>query len=221
MAVVHPAPLALLDLDGTLVDSAGTILASLRDAYAAVDQPVPEETRLRAFLGPPIAGSFAANGMPADLVPSAVAAYRRVYDSRMLDAPVYPGIAEALTDLRSAGVRMVLATSKPEVYAARICDRTGLTGRIDAVAGASLDGSRTTKAQVVARALDLAGPQIGARVMVGDRRHDVEGSAEHGIRCVGAGWGYAPPGELAEAGAAAVAATPDDLPGLVLAQLAA
>lgn len=221
MAAVHPAPLALLDLDGTLVDSAGSILASLRDAYAAVGQPVPDEARLRTFLGPPIAGSFAANGMPADLVPAAVVAYRRVYDSRMLDAPVYPGTIEALTTLRGAGVRMVLATSKPEVYAARICDRTGLTDRIDAVAGASLDGSRTTKAQVVARALDLAGPHVGARVMVGDRRHDVAGAAEHGIGCVGAGWGYAPVGELACAGAVAVAATPEELPGLVLAQLAA
>lgn len=47
--------------------------------------------------------------------------------------------------------------------------------------------------------------------MVGDRLHDVEGAAEHGLRCVGAGWGYAEPGELVAAGADTVYDSADEL----------
>jgi phosphoglycolate phosphatase len=49
-------------------------------------------------------------------------------------------------------------------------------------------------------------------VLVGDRAHDVLGAAAHGLPCLGAGWGPAPPGELADAGAVAVVPTPADLP---------
>ena len=80
--------------------------------------------------------------------------------------------------------------------------------------GATLDGAVRHKDQVVAAAL-AAHPEGRDPVLVGDRAHDVLGAAAHGLPCIGAGWGPAEDGELARAGAAAIAATPAEVPGLL------
>jgi phosphoglycolate phosphatase len=217
--------LVLLDLDGTLTDSAPGILASVRHAYAALGLPVPAEPLLRGFVGPPLAESFLTHGVPADLVGDAVAAYREVYAAgNLLDNAVYPGVPECLTALRDDGVRLAVATSKPEPMARRIVAHFGLEAflerGLDDVFGATLDGTRTSKGDVVGHALtslDAAGldatalAQAGGVVMVGDREHDVHGAAAHGIACVGVAWGYAYPGELVAAGASAVVGTAGEL----------
>ncbi|WP_321575469.1 HAD hydrolase-like protein [Oerskovia douganii] len=69
-----PYRLALLDLDGTLTDSAPGILSSIRHAYGALGIQVPTDETLQSFVGPPLAETFARHGVPADRVPEAVAA---------------------------------------------------------------------------------------------------------------------------------------------------
>jgi phosphoglycolate phosphatase len=204
-------PLVLLDLDGTLTDSAPGIVAGIRHAYRALGLPVPDDATLRSFVGPPITDSFPAHGVPADRVGEAVRAYREVFAAGgMYDNRVFDGIPEVLRALRAAGCTLAVATSKPEVYARPICDRFGLTELVDGVFGAPLDEGTSTKADVIAKALATLGrtspvvPADGPALMVGDREHDVHGAAEHGIRCVGVTWGYAAPGELEEAGAVAL-----------------
>ena len=224
--------LVLLDLDGTLTDSAPGILASVRHAYAALGLPVPAEPVLRGFVGPPLAESFLAHGVPAGLVGDAVAAYREVYAAgNLLDNAVYPGVPECLTAVRASGARLAVATSKPEPMARRIVEHFGLDAFLDRgpddVFGATLDGTRTSKGDVIAHALasfdggglDATGlARAGGVVMVGDREHDVLGAAVHGIACVGVAWGYAYPGELLEAGASAVVSTPGELVAALLDQ---
>jgi phosphoglycolate phosphatase len=212
--------LVLLDLDGTLTDSAPGILASVRHAYGVLRLPVPADPVLRGFVGPPLGESFAAHGVPRDLVADAVAAYRDVYTAgNLLDNAVYPGIPECLTALRGAGLRLAVATSKPEPMARRIVAHFGLDAYLDRglddVFGATLDGSRSTKADVVAHAL-VSLDAARRVVMVGDREHDVLGAAAHGVPCVGVAWGYARPGELAAAGATAVVGTPAELATVLL-----
>ena len=150
--------LVLLDLDGTLTDSAPGILASVRHAYAALGLPVPAEPVLRGFVGPPLAESFLAHGVPAGLVGDAVAAYREVYAAgNLLDNAVYPGVPECLTAVRASGARLAVATSKPEPMARRIVEHFGLDAFLDRgpddVFGATLDGTRTSKGDVIAHAL--------------------------------------------------------------------
>jgi phosphoglycolate phosphatase len=213
-----PYLLALLDLDGTLTDSAPGILSSVRHAYAVLGIEPPTEEALRRFVGPPLAESFARHGVPTDRVPEAVAAYREVYAAgRMMENSLYPGILEALAAVRDAGVRLAVATSKPEVYARRITAHFGIDPLVEGVYGATLDGTRGSKAAVIEHALaSLAASPAGLPpregiVMVGDREHDVLGAATHGIGCLGVAWGYAEPGELEAAGALAVVTTPADL----------
>ncbi|WP_336707025.1 HAD hydrolase-like protein [Oerskovia sp. USHLN155] len=211
-----PYRLALLDLDGTLTDSAPGILSSVRHAYATLGIAPPTDEALRLFVGPPLAETFALHGVPADRVPEAVAAYRDVYAAgRMLENSLYPGILECLTAVRDAGVRLAVATSKPEVYARRITAHFGIDPLVEGVYGATLDGTRGSKADVIAHALAATSPADAPPreeiVMVGDREHDVLGAAAHGIGCLGVSWGYAAPGELEEAGALRVVTTTDEL----------
>ncbi|MEU2202547.1 HAD hydrolase-like protein [Isoptericola sp. NPDC019482] len=221
-----PSPLVLLDLDGTLTDSAPGIVAGIRHAYGALGLPVPDDATLRSFVGPPITDTFPEHGVPADRVDEAVRAYREVYAAGgMYDNRVFDGVPEVLRALRAAGCTLAVATSKPEVYAKPICDRYGLTDLVDGVFGAPLDEGTSTKATVIAKALATLGrtspvdPADGPAVMVGDREHDVHGAAEHGIPCVGATWGYAAPGELTEAGAVALVDDVADLTDAVLSRL--
>ncbi|WP_315098152.1 HAD hydrolase-like protein [uncultured Cellulomonas sp.] len=213
------SPLVLLDLDGTLTDSAPGITAAIATTYRTLGLPVPSPAELRSFVGPPITQSFPAHGVPLDRVTEAVRAYRAVFvDGMIRDNRVYDGIPEALVELRAAGLRLVVATSKPEVYAHPICDAFGLTGLVDGIFGAPLDESTSTKADVIAAAL-AANPGASPLVMVGDREHDVHGATENGIRTIGVTWGYAAPGELLAAGAAELVDTPSELTTAVLRRL--
>jgi phosphoglycolate phosphatase len=205
--------LVLFDLDGTLVDSTPGIWASVRVAAAELGLPEPTAEQLQQMVGPPLQDGFAlVLGVPEDDVPRAVAAYRAHYSAgALLDVTVYDGIPELLATLTADGATLAITTSKPEPFAVRVLDHTGLRRFFTTVHGATLDGAVRHKDQVVAAAL-AAHPDGERPVLIGDRAHDVLGAAAHGLPCIGAGWGPAPPGELAGAGAAVVVPTPGDVP---------
>jgi phosphoglycolate phosphatase len=208
--------LVLFDLDGTLVDSTPGIVASVRHAAAELGLPEPSAQQLRAMIGPPLQDGFAlVLRVPIEEVPRAVAAYRAHYAAgALLDVTVHHGIPSLLDALTADGATLAVATSKPEPFAVRVLEHTGLLPAFAGVYGATLDGVVRHKDQVVAAAL-AAHPAGRDPVLVGDRSHDVLGAAAHGLPCIGAGWGPAEDGELERAGAAFVAATPAEvLPAL-------
>ncbi|HLY33886.1 MAG TPA: HAD hydrolase-like protein [Jatrophihabitantaceae bacterium] len=200
----------LFDLDGTVSDSERGILAALRYAFAANGlDPLPPDVE-RAILGPPFYESLPP--LIGDVPLAAVIdAYRSHYgDAGMFDTRVFDGVAELLAALRTRGTTLAVATSKPEHYAVPIVEYLGLADAFTTVGGDELDGSLPTKALVLAKVLHRLGdPDPRDVLMVGDRVHDVDGAREHGIDCVGAGWGYGLPGELDAA--ALICATPRDL----------
>ncbi|MGY1635667.1 HAD hydrolase-like protein [Geodermatophilus sp. SYSU D00742] len=204
--------LVLFDLDGTLVDSAPGISASLRAAAAAVGRPEPTPAQLRAMVGPPLQDGFAlVLGVPPEDVPRAVAAYRAHYTAgALLDVTVHAGVPELLAELTARGATLAVATTKPELFAVRVLEHTGLLPAFASVHGATLDGAVRHKDQVVAAAL-AAHPGGRDPVLVGDRAHDVLGAAAHGLPCIGAGWGPGEDGELEAAGAAVVVGTPAEV----------
>jgi phosphoglycolate phosphatase len=204
--------LVLFDLDGTLVDSAPGIWASVRAAAEDLGLPRPTPAQLRAMVGPPLQEGFAAAfGLTGTDVDRAVAAYRRHYTAgALLDVTVFAGIPELLARLADGGATLAVATSKPEPFALRVLEHTGLRAAFASVHAATLDGRIRHKDQVVAAA--LAAHDERPAVLVGDRAQDVAGAAVQGLPCVGAGWGPAEDGELAAAGAAVVARTPADVP---------
>ncbi len=203
--------LVLLDLDGTLTDPYDGISRCVVHALERLGLPVPGEQALRDVVGPPLEEGFAGLGVPADLVGEAVALYRERFTVRGLyENRVYDGIPAALQVLQGRGDRLAVATSKPEPFAVRILEHFGLAESFVLVGGATLDGSRRHKADVVGHVLASLGETEA--VMVGDRAQDVLGAAAHGLPCVGVSWGYARPGELAAAGARLVVDAPAELP---------
>jgi phosphoglycolate phosphatase len=182
--------LVIFDLDGTLTDSAHGVVASFRHALAAVGAEVPDGDLAALVVGPPMHDTLCRLGL-GDRAADAVAAYRADYTSRgWAMNTLFDGVADVLADLRAAGVRLAVATSKAEPIAQRILEHFGIAEVFEVVAGASLDGSRAAKSDVVAHALAQLKPLPERVVMVGDRAHDVEGAAEHGIATVVVGWGY-------------------------------
>lgn len=209
----------LFDLDGTLTDSAPGILNSVRYACRKLGLPLPEDAVLRRFLGPPLPASFRDYlHLDEGDTARAVAAFREYYPTRgIFENEVYPGIPALLQDLQAAGRRVVMATSKPEVFARRIMEHFSLAGYFDAICGATIDETRTDKGEVIAYALETAGiTDLQGVVMVGDREHDVRGAARNGLPCIGAVYGYGSAEELTAAGAVALANTVADLHDMLL-----
>lgn len=202
----------LFDLDGTLSDSATGILASLRHAFAAHGIPPLPPHAERALLGPPFYDTLpgiVGAGRLWDVIDS----YREYYRAgAMYETSVFDGVADVLAAARTAGLRMAVATSKPEAQAVPIVERLGLADCFETIGGDLLDGSRGTKALVVGEVLARLGrPDPRDVVMVGDRAHDVIGARAHGVRCIGVRWGYAPDGELESEGADPICTTPQEL----------
>jgi phosphoglycolate phosphatase len=198
----------LFDLDGTLTDSAPGILNSIRYALGRLDRPVPDESVLRRFIGPPLRDSFRdVLGFAPPLVEQAITEYRVYFSDRGLyENALYPGVAELLTALRDRGVVLALATSKPQVFAERIVEHFDIARHFEMISGAALDGGRQHKPEIIGHALDVLGlaPDAPA-VMVGDREHDVLGARAHDMASIGVTWGYGTADELRAAGVTAIA----------------
>ena len=199
----------LFDLDGTLTDSAEGILKCLINAVEKMGFEVPEDTN--KFLGPPIRQSFAEFiGMNEEQIDEAVRIFRERYSTvGLFENRVYEGIPEMLERLKNGGKRLMVATSKPEVYAVRILERFGIAPYFEIVGGAELDSSRDYKHEVIEYVLAKANITDRSRVlMIGDRRQDVLGAHKTGLKCMGILWGYGPIEELNGAGADFIAETP-------------
>lgn len=189
-AIDSSPQLVIFDLDGTLTDSAEGVVASFRHALAALGVEPPAGDLAARVVGPPIQDTLAALGL-GERAAEALSIYRADYTSRgWAMNSLYDGIADLLADLRAAGVRLAVATSKVEQTARLILEHFGIADHFEVIAGASPDGHRAAKADVVAHALGQLGPLPERVLMVGDREHDVIGAARHGIATVVVEWGY-------------------------------
>ena len=201
----------LFDLDGTLTDSGEGIINCASLALQHFGLPVPDREAMRVFVGPPLRDMFFKFGVPADRLDEAVEVYRSRYIpiGKFENTP-YPGIHDLLAQLKNEGHKLYVATSKPEQMSMDILNKFELAKYFDLLAGATLDGSRDTKADVIAYLLQQTGSDMEA-IMVGDTVYDVVGAAHHGIPTIGVSWGYGSVPEMVEAGAKAIAHTMDEL----------
>lgn len=214
-----PLRAVLFDLDGTLTDPGEGITRSVEYALRAYGIEVKDRRELYPFIGPPLADSFSRfYGFSEAEAKRAVEKYREYYRDRgIFENRVYNGIPELLDALKKEGFKILLATSKPEEFAQRILERFGLLSRFDTVAGATMDGSRVEKEDVIRYALEHTRLAPRECVMVGDRRFDVEGARRVGMPAIAVLWGYGSREELESAAPAALAETPKELLSAILA----
>lgn len=199
------------DLDGTLTDSGEGIINCATLALNHFGLPVPDRETMRVFVGPPLDETFIKFGVPADKTDEAIAVYRSRYvPIGKFENKPYPGVADLLQRLQNQGHRLFVATSKPEGMSVEILEKFGLAKHFEMICGATLDGSRSKKADIIAYLLQRAGGTENA-IMVGDTAYDVIGAKAHGIPAVGVSWGYGMTVDMEAAGAAAIAHTMDEL----------
>ena len=191
-----PRPTAiLLDLDGTITDSAPGITDTLAWTFEQLGIPVPPREELLRYVGPPILDSFRDwAGMTLEQRERALEVYRvRYLDRGAYDSTLYPGMGPLVRDIAAAGIPLSLATSKPETPATLMLEHFTIAEHFDIITGASDDEVRSAKADVVAEALVRLrdrGADLSRPVMIGDRIHDIEGAGVHGIPTIAVTWGY-------------------------------
>ena len=194
----------LFDLDGTLTDPREGITKSVQYALAKMGIEEPDLAALEHFIGPPLYDEFRrCYGFDDTEAKRAVAAYReRFSEIGWKENLLFDGVPDMLRSLRAVGKRLAVASSKPTVFVEKILHLFEIASYFDAVSGAMLDGSISTKAQVVEQALQMLGvTDRNSTVLVGDRMHDVEGARLCGIDCVGVTLGFGGEQELQQAGA--------------------
>lgn len=209
----------LFDLDGTLTDSGPGIMNSVSYALKKAGEPVPEMDELRKFIGPPLKDQFIEHcGISEEQAKEMVELYREYFSvTGIFENSVYDGVEEMLESLKTAGIKIAMATSKPEKFARIIAEHFDFAKYFDVIGGACMDETRTDKQEVIRYVLDQCEEKDhGKIVMVGDRSYDVIGGHAEGLKVIGVLYGYGGLEELSQAGADALALTPAEVIELVL-----
>jgi phosphoglycolate phosphatase len=212
----------LLDLDGTLIDSQPGILASCVAALRTLGHEPDETFDIRHTIGPPLDEMMRVLLQPFgdDRVDEAMAAYRQHYgESGFLGSEPYPGIGESLKEIRQAGLRIYLATSKREAFASLILHHLGLAIYFDGIHGSVPGGGREHKPELLAHILSQQHIPPSHSLMVGDRRYDISGAHAVGMRGLGVLWGYGTRDELEAAGADRLVESTADLARAVISMI--
>ena len=197
----------LVDFDGTVCNSAEGVLKSveysLEKLGVHLDLTYSELSVM--FLGPPLSLPFGKifNG-DEQKISLAIKHFRERYNTLgVYENELYDGVAECMRALVKQGVRICIASSKPDVFINDILERNHALDCFEKIFAPGLDGEKLTKLDIVKRALEYVesvdhDPQV---YMIGDRKYDIEGAHLAGIKCIGVEWGYAHKNELSEHGA--------------------
>ena len=208
----------LFDLDGTLTDPREGITRSIAHALERMGVATPPLADLEFAIGPPLRASLARllGTDSREAVEIALGHYReRFADVGLFENAPYEGIEDALRALVASGATLVVATSKPTVYARRIVEHFALGAHFCEVHGCELDGTREDKRDLIAHILAHHGFDTERTVMIGDRGVDMLAARIHGLAAVGALWGFGSRDELLEAGAHSLCESVRDLPSLL------
>ena len=199
----------LFDLDGTLTNPQEGITKCVQHALRAFGIEEPDLEKLIPFIGPPLIQSFMEfYNMSEGDARKAVSVYRERFSTvGLFENFPYPGIADMLAELKAQGKILAVASSKPTIYVRRILEKFELAPYFNVIEGSNLDGTRVDKKEVIAEVLSqLDNPSADDLLMIGDRKFDVIGAREMGVR-----FGFAAPDELEQSGAVYIADTVRDL----------
>ena len=202
------------DLDGTLTDPGIGITNSVMYALKKWNIEVADRSELYKFIGPPLVDSFEKYyGFSKEEAEQAVVYYREYFREKGLyENTIYDGSEKLLSDLKASGKKVVLATSKPQEFAEIILKHFQIDRYFDVVAGATMDGTRSKKTDVILYALATCGIEDKSQVvMVGDREHDIIGAKNAGLDSIGVLCGYGDREELETAGATHVVEKIEDV----------
>jgi phosphoglycolate phosphatase len=209
----------LFDLDGTITDPKIGITKSFAHALQYFGIEVENLDTLCKFIGPPLRSSFMEYyGFSEADAKVAIEKYREYFGvTGLYENIVYDGMETVLQSLQSREKVLIVATSKPTVYAGRILEHFNLLQYFSFVAGSELNGERSQKAEVIQYALEQNNaPNLSDVIMIGDREHDIKGAKQVGIASLGVLYGYGDRNEFEKAGADFIAETVEDIGCLLI-----
>jgi phosphoglycolate phosphatase len=203
--------LILFDLDGTLTDPKPGITGSIQYALERLGETVPHADDLEWTIGPPLRLNFV-RLVGEERADEGVRLYReRFGDTGLFENKLIEGIPALLQALKDQGHRLVVATSKPHVFATRIVSHFNLDRYFSFVYGSELDGTHVDKRDLLRHIRVQESLHSDRTVMVGDREHDVHGAKAIDIPAIGVRWGYGSDEELLNAGAYALVDSPHEI----------
>ena len=200
----------IFDLDGTISDPSEGISNSVNYALVRHGHEAVSHDRVRRLIGPPLPEIFEAlvGTLPEDTMLELVSAYRDCYaETGYRENVLYDGIVDVIASLSESGYRMGVCTSKREDYATKIVEMFGLLTYFDFVDGGDIHIKKYMQLEsLVGNGLDAS-----RSVMIGDRAVDIEAGQRSSMRTVAVTWGFAEPGELADANPDGIACAPEEL----------
>jgi phosphoglycolate phosphatase len=192
-----PAPIAVFDLDGTLVDTAPDLLDSLNRCLDTAGLKRANPVELRRFVGfggrVMIERAFEAHGKSlADGQLDRL--YAMFIDDYLSGIPgksaPYPGVVAALNRLSAAGYVLAICTNKMERHSKRLIEALGLADRFQAICGQDTFPFRKPDPRHLFGTIEAAGGDVERAVMVGDSRTDIDTAKAAGIPVVAVDFGY-------------------------------
>lgn len=203
----------LLDFDGTIADTGEGIFSSVRYAIEAMGfDPLPEET-IHTFIGPPIFSSFRRElNLSDEDSAKAVEKYRERYvEDGIYKLKVYDGLEKLMNDMKKSGIKLAIASSKPENFIVKILEFLKSDNLFDYISAPENDKAPESKTALVERAVNHLGIDKNRAVMIGDRYFDIDGANGAGIDSIGVTFGFGSKEELQNAGATFIAENVDDI----------
>lgn len=207
-------PVVLFDLDGTLADTIGLIVASYNHAFRVVMGTERDEADIRSWIGRPLIESFAA------VSPEHAEELDRVYrewniaNTARLLRP-YPGVAGLLTDLAESGVRTGVVTSKRRETALLAMRGVGIDGLAPLLSTLEDTERHKPLPDPLLHGAQALGADPADCVYVGDAAVDVAAARAARMAGIGVTWGAVPREVLEAAGPDAVVDTVEELRQLV------
>ena len=212
--------LAVFDCDGTLVDGQADVCIAMGEAFARAGLDAPDMNQVRRIVGLslPVAVRHLVSDIDDNSAAEVVRHYKEAFFARReegrLNEPLYEGMLELLRSLKSQGWQLAVATGKSDRGLNACLEGHGIRDMFVSLQTADRHPSKPHPAMLEA-ALFEAGAKPQEAVMIGDTSFDMVMARDANVRALGVAWGYHAPGELTEAGAAAVAGTVAELEGLL------
>lgn len=208
----------IFDFDGTICDTGEGILKSAKFALDYYNIEAPEYTELTYFIGPPLLVTFQEKfGVDAATADKLVKKYRERYTNKgLLESKMYDGIKELLVKLKKEGIKLGIASSKPQDYIEALLDHNTIKSYFDVICGVSFSADCESKANIISRCLKELETAGNETLMVGDKSYDINGAKANMIDSVGVMWGYGSRVEFAGAGAKFIAQKIDDIFSIAL-----
>lgn len=209
----------IFDFDGTLCNTGKGIMRSAKFALNAFGYNVPEdESELSYFIGPPLLVTFQEKfGADIQQAQELVKKFRERYtNTGIFESELYNGIQELIASLKRDGIKIGVASSKPQQYIETLLQHFAIADYFDCVCGVTFAADCEPKSDIILRCLNKLGVSPGDALMVGDTRFDADGAHVNHIDCAGVLWGYGTKFEFIEAGAKFIADKPADIESIAL-----